>query len=427
MADSGFPHYLDITVSADDRGSVWQLIHELKPHWNQEDIQEKSFSHGLINTNTCYYQRADEDRSDAIVVRVCNTSYGDAEVREREFLIAQIAHAAGCFPRIYASFNNGFVYQYAAGRNTNYYDITKTEFIRKFARKLHAFHSQDLKKLSLRNLKGMPATYDPALVTIEERGLMSTIPYNRDPELDPEGLAKFKLYRKEFAKDYLTNEYKYFQGILDEISLPVSLCHLDLHPHNMLLDPATGDITFLDFEVAGYHYTCYDLCYFLSIRSRFERLGFVSHDEPVFTDEHCMMFLREYLCAKYETEGCDINSMPEEELELLATQHKIFDILNNLQGISSFLALGSDLKLTNLFDHLPDFKEKYLSGKKGLPVLRDRCKELILKLRKGDNGRGLSVNKSFWCHDNVLSHDNCWTKYLLTHEGNPPVELDSPH
>ena len=380
MADSSSPCYVDITVSVDDEDTAWQLIHALKPDWSREELQEKSFSHGFINKLICYYQKDDEHMSDAIVMRVYSLSVEDREGREREFFIAQIAHAAGCFPRIYASFNNGFVYQYAIGRSPNYHDITKPEFICKFARNLYAFHNFELKELSLKNLRGVLTTYDPVFVTVEQKGMATLIPDNPESRLDPEGLAKFKLYRNEFTKDSLAKEFQFMKEILDEVSMPVSLCHMDLHPHNMLLDPATGDITLIDFEFSGCHYTQYDLAYLFGIRAAFERMGYIGPDEPAFTDECRSMYLREYLHAKYEAKGADVNSIPQEEFELLDIHHKMLDTLISLQGISCFLALGCMTKKSDLFDHIPHFKEKYFAEKKELPILQDRCAKLMEKL-----------------------------------------------
>ena len=384
--DSCSPRYLNITVNFDDPDSVWQLLQEVKPNWNSKNLERKPFSNGVINQMMCYYQKADEHMADAIVIRVYNIRIGDTARREREFLIAQIAHAAGCFPRIYGSFNNGFLYRYAVGKKPNFHDITKPEFIWNFARKLHAFHSCEVTKLPLKNLHGMPATYEPYSVTIEGRGMANIIPENPDPSLDAISVTKFHLYRREFTRDYFIQEYKYIQGVLDDISLPVSLSHLDLHPQNMVLDPATGDITFLDFELSGHQYPYYDLVFFLSIRSFLAKMGAFSPDEPAFTDEHCMRFLREYLHAKYEGQGIDVMSIPQEEFDLIGIQLKIIDVLINLQFISTFLALSSELKMAHLLDHIPDFKDKYLAGKKELPVLLDSCKQLMKKLSQNDAG-----------------------------------------
>ena len=375
-------------MSCDDQGSAWQLIQELKPDWRWEDLQEKSFSHGLLNQMACYYQKADEHMSDAIVIRVFTTSYGDSETREKEFLTAQIAHAAGCFPRICASFNNGFVYQYAIGRNPNFHEITKPEFIRKCAYKLYDFHNCEVENLALRNLRGMPATYNPVPITIEERGFVNLIPDNPHANcgFNPDDIAKFQHYRREFTNDYLTQELKYIQSILDEISLPVSLCHMDLNTHNMLLDSGTGDITFIDFEFSGYHYTYFDLAYLFTVQFARRKMGIIGPDEPAFTDEHRSMCLREYLHAKYEAKGLGPEAIPDEEFELFDIQHKILETLITLQTIPFYLAFSFMLKKPSFFDLIPDSKEKYLADKKQLPILLDRCKHLIDFLAPGNSG-----------------------------------------
>ena len=294
MARFTSPYYVDITVSSED--STRQIIHEVKPDWNRQDLQEKSLFGGIVNQMTCYYQKEDKDMTDAIVVRVFNESCGDTTIREKEFLAAQITHAAGSFPQIYASFNNGFVYQYAIGRNPNFYDITKLEFVQKLTRKLYSFHCCDFKNLTLKNLQGLPTAFEPVPLTIERKGALYKIPAN--PKLDPEGAIKFQMLRKEFTHEYLAKEFRMMKNILDEISLPLSMCHMDLHPNNMLLNPATGDITFVDFELSGYHYSYFDLAYFFAVQLAFGKQGFIAPDEPAFTDEHRTIFLREYLHAK---------------------------------------------------------------------------------------------------------------------------------
>ena len=408
------PRYLDVTVSSDDADSVWRLIQELKPQWRREDLQKKQFTSGAINTMTCYYQKADVDIFDGLVVRVYGSGLVSPEGREREFLIAQVAHASGCFPKIYGSFNNGFVYQYASGKNPNLHDVTKPEFIQKFARKLYTFHSCDVKKLHLKNRQGLSTIYDLIPVTLEERSVSNLIPDDPDPSVNPEGVAKFKLYRSEFSKEYLNKEFTYIKSILDEISLPVSVCHLDLHLNNMLLDPVTGEIKFVDYDVSGHHYSYYDLAYFFGILPILKILGFTGPDEPTLTDEHHTMFLREYLHAKYEAKGLGPDHISDEEFQLIELQHKILENLVTLQYIPICLWLAAVRNMVSLLDHIPALKEKYLADKKDLPVLRDSCKDLIKKLANERAEWLWCVEKKHFCiHTNAIMEWETFTNWLV--------------
>ena len=170
----------------------------------------------------------------------------------------------------------------------------------------------------------------------------------------------------------------------------------------MLLNPATGDITFVDFELSGYHYSYFDLAFFFSVQLAFGKQGFIAPDEPAFTDEHRTIFLREYLHAKYEAKGWDIKDIQDEEFELLDYQHRILETLVNLQGISRYMWLGCALKDNSIFDLVLVSKEAFLVKKRELPLLHDKCKNLIKNLAK--------ENTKWWWHAENCS--NLWTLYI---------------
>ena len=75
---------------------------------------------------TCFYQVTDKEKHDALLVIVCDleTLHLPLE-REKEFLNLQVAHAAGCFPAIVASFRNGVIYNHEPDRVVNFLDLTK--------------------------------------------------------------------------------------------------------------------------------------------------------------------------------------------------------------------------------------------------------------------------------------------------------------
>lgn len=69
---------------------------------------------GGVNTLYCCHLHKDEDKSDALVVRVL---YKDkSEDHKQEEFALRVAQATGCGQPLYATFNNGFVIGYAQGR-----------------------------------------------------------------------------------------------------------------------------------------------------------------------------------------------------------------------------------------------------------------------------------------------------------------------
>ena len=79
----------------------------------------------------CCHLVSDEDKNDAIVVRVFNSNITMATVdRDNEVMAIQVAAAINVAAPVYALFKNGIVYKYANGRTLTGDDITKPELVR---------------------------------------------------------------------------------------------------------------------------------------------------------------------------------------------------------------------------------------------------------------------------------------------------------
>ena len=349
---------------------------------------------------TYYYQKDDSKLVDAIVIRINISDIVGAEQREKEFLTAQVAQAAGCFPVIYASFNNGIVYHYAPGRNPTFHDVIKPGFIQEFTRKLYAFHHADPDALKLQSLIGSPAVYNKTCLSLEDMGMVSSIPDKPDVSMGSERMEKFWKFRNEFTNDVLMKEFSFVKCILDDVSLPLSVTHLDLHLHNMLLDDDTGNITFIDFESGDYNFEYMDLAAFFLMRPVFEKIGYADPEEPSFTEHHRTLYLQGYLRAKYEKIGKSVDIIPAEEFELMDLQHKILETAFHLQAISTCLVLGCGIANDkfDFFDVIPATKENYYSGKQKLYAWRDRCKELVHSLSMTEQGLSQWEKRlHIWC------------------------------
>ena len=83
-----------------------------------------------MNYNVCCHLVSDVERSNALVVRVHGVFDPDALNRDMDVIGFQIGHSAGASLPVYATFDNGFVYGYAAGRRLEYEDLYEEEVIR---------------------------------------------------------------------------------------------------------------------------------------------------------------------------------------------------------------------------------------------------------------------------------------------------------
>ena len=161
--------YFDVTIDeCNVEEDIVDTLLELRPKWTKENLRSEIYTAGYINSMTCFYQTGDEKRQDALVVRVYGLEGKDMRVeREKEFLTLQVAHAAGCFPAVVASFRNGVIYINAPGRIVNFYDLTNPEHIKTLTGLLYRFQHIDVDNLQLFNRKGEPQKYDKTIKGIE--------------------------------------------------------------------------------------------------------------------------------------------------------------------------------------------------------------------------------------------------------------------
>ena len=374
--DSKIPiRFYDVTVRADAiEEDVFPVLKDLRPQWNSENLLSEVFNQGLVNNMVCFYHKDDEDRSEAVVVRVYGAVVGDFNPRDKEFMNLQVADAAGCFPAIYASFNNGLVYQYAIGRHTNIHDIVKPENIRNISRLLYRLHHVDIDSVSLVDRKGNPVTYDKKPWLFDQTmDFISSIP---DIPRNPERIAKFNRFRKNLSNQVLMEEFSYIKTIVDEVHLPVSFSHLDFHPRNVIINDKTSEITFVDFEMSCISYMYFDLATLFTSKKFFNAMGYSTDDEPEFTAEVRQMYLESYLEAKHEAEGP--TKFPEVEAELLDIKHSMMEIIQIFQFIPAGFSLV-DMEFNDKFDLIdltPMLTENYFSRKDELVALKNRYLDL---------------------------------------------------
>ena len=244
----------------------------------------------------CFYQQTDAKRQDALVVRLYGVEIGTMLTRDKEFLNLQIAHAAGCFPAILVSFNNGLIYQYEPGRTMLIRDLNSPDTIKQIVRKLYKLQHIDVAPLPLVNRKGEPVPYDSPPRTVSELELMiKAIPAEPNDESKKEG---FKNFREKNTDEYLFQEYAYVSDVLEAIRIPMGFNHSDFQPLNMIINDDTGKVTFIDFEMSGFHNAGADIASLLRSREMYHVAGAKTNDESddkEVSPEARDLYAREYV------------------------------------------------------------------------------------------------------------------------------------
>ena len=244
MATRNSLNFLKITVEdIDDNTEIFELLRHVKPGWVLAKLCCKPLDGGLLNGMKMFYQECDASHNDAVVVRVFGDRLGNITPRRTEFLALQIAHAAGCFPTIHASFSNGVVYKYAKGRVPGFEDILKPEVIADITGKMYRLHHIDLKSLTLLDRDGIPAQYDGEMdVFTRVKLFFDKIPSQVE---DTDRNDRFQTFRQKFTNDMLLEEYEFVKQVYEEVQLPLVFSHGDLHPRNMALNDENNGVMYV--------------------------------------------------------------------------------------------------------------------------------------------------------------------------------------
>lgn len=325
---------------------------------------------------TCFHLLDDTKKEDAIVARVHKTHNESVISREKEFQAIQIAHASGCFPAIYAVFNNGLMYHYAQGRVMTLKDLTKPEVIRLVTRQLHKLHTFPVESIDLKDRIGNLVTMDKSHKTLKD--MLKMIPNKAN---DSQRDVKFQMYRTELTDESLNKEVNIVEDILEKLQLPRSLTHGDFHTWNMLFDEEKETITFIDFEFSSFNYSCRDLAYLFVLRPYLEMSNMVTANDPDLTESVKRQWLHCYLEAKYQSMGLPDRIITTSNLELFTMEHKMMQIIYGLEFTIMGLAHVNLHFDTSFLDSIPVSKELYFSHRNDLLLLKDTYLDLKKSLR----------------------------------------------
>lgn len=77
-------------------------------------------------------------------------------------------------------------------------------------------------------------------------------------------------------KDRLVSEIAWVRGQCEPLASPVVFCHNDLSQSNVLFDPPTQRLAFIDFELCQYNYQAIDFAHLFSFKGLANRQPFCS-------------------------------------------------------------------------------------------------------------------------------------------------------
>ena len=369
-------HFLDITVTHDRyKEGILDIIARLRREWRQNEVKIEDISGGIRNKAWCCYRVCDLAREDALVIRVHGDAADGLASRDTDFYAMQLGSQLGCFPPIYAGFQNGVVYKYAVGRVACYRDLIDAKVIRDLTVHLQRIHATDCQQRGLLSRNG-----DEGIYRFKKESAMDYIRklFSRIPECkDPLKQHTFKKYRNEFSEDIFLKECTFMENMLDELKLPFVLSHNDVNPANLIINDEKADITLLDFEFMATNYAFFDMGFmFVSWET-----GWCDPNPPPLTDELRDTYVRSYLRARYESRDENPDVITEKEVEMSLIALKITETAIYLRFVARSLYLVN----VDRFDMLqiyPKARDLYYENKPQMQSLLNRYSELKAALEK---------------------------------------------
>ncbi|XP_075235260.1 ethanolamine kinase 1 isoform X2 [Lycorma delicatula] len=252
------------------------IIKHIRPHWNSTDVSFKLFTDGITNKLVgCFNSAYSED---VVLVRVYGQNTDlliDRKAETRNFKLLQ---DVGYAPQLYATFQNGLVYEFVPGEVLTVDTVRSLDVYPMVARMMARIHHIDCGN----NVPRSPALWDKV------NNFLGLIPSKYDYQ---ELQIRFEngvhggvaMLRKELAL---------LQSELSSVGSPVVFCHNDLLLANVIHRPTS--VTFIDYEYASYNYQAFDIGNHFDEFAGVTDTDFSRYPEREFQLKWLRVYLEEY-------------------------------------------------------------------------------------------------------------------------------------
>jgi len=225
---------------------IRRIAKDVVKEWKQidvNDIRVKEVSGGM--TNMLYQASIPQSEgakteANYVLVRIYGNKTDLIIDRKQELENVKRLYAAGYGPKIYGTFQNGYVYEYYQGRSVSGEELYTCTWNAKLAAELARWHKQEITAQN-------PAVWN----TIENwLGLIPESYGNPAKDAILSRLGGLKKIREELQE---------VKEMVAKLNSPIVFSHNDLLGGNIIVNESTGEIKFIDFEYAGANYQAFDI------------------------------------------------------------------------------------------------------------------------------------------------------------------------
>ncbi|XP_045483437.1 ethanolamine kinase 1 [Harmonia axyridis] len=286
---------------------IFQLLRHVRPKWKSDGIKTKLMTDGITNKLVlCRNISEDDGIEENVLVRIYGHKTDLLIDRNAEIRNIKLLHQHELAPSLYATFENGLVYEFIPGRTLTPEDVLKPEVYRLVARELARMH-----KVKNPNQRKPEPNFWSKL-----HQFVDLIPEKFEDE------AKQKEYEKQnFSKEQLLQEIREFREDVNDFDMDVVFAHNDLLLGNVIYNEDKNKVFFIDFEYASYNYQPYDIANHFA-----EFAGVNDIDYSRFPSKELQMdWLKTYLMEYKE-----VSTVSESEIEKLYLQVNKFVLAAHL-------------------------------------------------------------------------------------------------
>lgn len=168
----------------------------------------------------------------------------NAEKRNIKFL-----HDHGLAPKLYATFNNGLVYEFVPGCTLKYQNLQDATIWRLVAQNMARMHKLPISLCGA----GDASQVEPMLRTKSLKFLDLVPDRFTDPVKDERVKATLP------TKEGFVKEFHQLYDALEKTKSPILFCHNDLLPGNVIYTQERNSVTFIDYEYAEPNFQAFDI------------------------------------------------------------------------------------------------------------------------------------------------------------------------
>ncbi|XP_024892785.1 ethanolamine kinase 1-like [Temnothorax curvispinosus] len=268
--------HLDITIDENEIiVGAKDIIKKIRPSWPLQQLHFKIFTDGRTNKLVGVWYSG--HYTDMVLIRIYGNNSALLIDRKSEINNIRILNKAGYTHCIYATFNNGFAYEFLEGETLTTETVRNPKVYPLIAKRMAEMHTLKFENESVSK---------EAFIWEKTKIFMQIMPKRFSDSLKQ---AKFEMLIPSHA--ILEEEYQILKSTLSKVNSPVVFAHNDLLLGNILYNPKRESVVFIDYEYTAFNHQAFDI-----VNHFTEFAGFDEPDYSLYPDENFQrMWLKEYL------------------------------------------------------------------------------------------------------------------------------------